>query len=184
MFFLVIFFSYLVLFFFSYFWVDLNLTLTSWGPINQILERFKWLGYFNRPLSSRLYLAIILLLVLIQIYLLFSHFIHRTSLKKLLLLAGAVVLISSLAYPFLSHDLFSYLFDAKIIWHYRQNPYQYSPDHFASDPWLRFMHWTHRTCPYGPVWLGYTLIPAIFSFGRFIINFYCLKLLNGLFFFV
>ena len=181
---LTILFAYFLLFIFSYFWVDLNLTLTSWAPANQVLSWVQNLGYFNRPLSSRLYLVVVLLLVLVQIYLLFSNRFQKTPLKKLLLLAGGVVLVASLAYPFLSHDLFSYLFDAKIIWHYQQNPYQYSPDHFASDPWLRFMHWTHRTCPYGPAWLGYTLIPALFSFGRFIINFYGLKLFNGLVFFL
>lgn len=175
--------AYFLLLFLSYFWVDLNLTLVSWGPVNQILEKLKWLGYFNRPLSSRLYLAIILLLVLIQIYLLFSRFIYKASLKKLFLLAGGVILITSLAYPFLSYDLFSYLFDAKIIWHYQKNPYQHSPDQFTPDPWLRFMRWTHRTAPYGPIWLAYTLLPAVFSFGRFILNFYGLKLLGGLVFF-
>ncbi|MDD3679557.1 MAG: hypothetical protein PHX72_01735 [Candidatus Shapirobacteria bacterium] len=181
---LVILSSYFLLFVLSYFWVDLNLTLISWGPGNQVLERLKWLGYFNRPLSSRLYLAIILLLVLIQIYLLFSRLIYRESLRKLLILAGAVILLCSLAYPFLSHDIFSYLFDAKIVWHYQKNPYLYSPDQFTGDSWLRFMHWTHRTTPYGPIWIIYSLLPALFSFGRFVLNFYGLKLLNGLVFFL
>jgi hypothetical protein len=176
--------AYFLLFILSYFWVDLNLTLVSWGPVNQVLEGLKWLGYFNRPLSSRLYLVIILILTLIQVYLLFSRFIDRTGLRKLFLLAGGVVLIASLSYPFLSHDLFSYLFDAKIIWHYQQNPYHHPPNEFSADPWLRFMHWTYRTAPYGPVWLFYSLLPAVFSFSRFILNFYGLKLLNGLVFFV
>lgn len=176
--------SYLLLLVFSYFWVDFNLTLISWEPISQFLERFQHLGYFNRPLFSRFYLIIVILLVLIQIYLLFSRFIYKTSLKKLLLLAGAVILISCLAYPFLSYDIFSYLFDAKIIWYYQENPYLFAPDHFSSDPWLRFMRWTHRVAPYGPIWLIYSLLPAVFSFGRFILNFYGLKLLGGLVFFI
>jgi len=176
--------AYFLLFIFSYFWVDLNLTLVSWEPVNQVLEGLKRLGYFNRPLSSRLYLIIILLLISIQVYLLFSRFVSKTSLKKLFLLAGGVALIACLSYPFLSHDIFSYLFDAKIIWHYQQNPYQHSPAEFGHDPWLRFMHWTHRTAPYGPVWLLYTLLPALFSFGRFSLNFYILKLVNGLVFFL
>jgi len=46
------------------------------------------------------------------------------------------------------------------------------------------MHWTHRTCPYGPTWLVYTLMPGLVSFGRFVINFYGLKLFNGLVFFL
>ncbi|MBP8591009.1 hypothetical protein KBI33_00885 [Candidatus Shapirobacteria bacterium] len=175
--------SYLALFFLSYCWVDPNLTLTSWEPLNQILEQFKHFGYTNPSLSSRLYLLIITILFLEQIYLLFSHLLSKAERKKLLLLAAAVIFLAALSYPFLSHDLFSYLFDAKIIWHYQKNPYLFSPNQFASDPWLRFTHWTHRTTPYGPVWLAYSLLPAIFSFGHFALNFYGLKLLNGLVFF-
>jgi len=175
--------SYLALFFFSYCWIDPNLTLTSWEPLNQILEQFKHFGHTNSSLSSRLYLLIMTILFLGQVYLLFSHFLFRAERKKLLLLAAAVIFLAAFSYPFLSHDLFSYLFDAKIVWHYQKNPYRFSPDQFAPDPWLRFIHWTHRSMPYGPVWLAYSLLPAIFSFGRFIINFYGLKLLNGLVFF-
>jgi hypothetical protein len=123
-------------------------------------------------------------LFLSQLWFLFSPALKKISRKQLLILAGIVVFLASLSYPFLSHDIFSYLFDAKIIWHYQQNPYQYSPNEFGADPWLRFMHWTHRTTPYGPVWLLYTLLPALFSFGRFSLNFYILKLLNGLVFFL
>jgi hypothetical protein len=175
--------SYLALFFFSYCWIDPNLTLTSWEPLNQVLEQFKHFGHTNSSLSSRLYLLIMTVLFLGQAYLLFSHFLLRAERKKLLFLAAAVIFLAAFSYPFLSHDLFSYLFDAKIVWHYQKNPYRFSPDQFASDPWLRFTHWTHRSMPYGPVWLAYSLLPAIFSFGRFIINFYGLKLLNGLVFF-
>ena len=175
--------SYLALFFFSYCWIDPNLTLTSWEPLNQILEQFKHFGQANPSLSSRLYLLIMTVLFLGQIYLLFSHLLLKAERKKLLLLATAVIFLAALSYPFLSHDLFRYLFDAKIIWHYQKSPYRFPPNQFASDPWLRFIHWTHQTTPYGPAWLAYSLLPAIFSFGRFIINFYGLKLLNGLVFF-
>ena len=181
---ILILFPYCLLFVLSYFWVDLNLTLISWSPANQLINTLKQLGYFNRPLSSRFYLAIIAFLFLIQIYLLFSRFIHRAKLKKLFLLAGIVVLIASLTYPFLSSDIFTYLFNSKIIWHYQQNPYLHSPQEFAPDHWLRFTHWTHKTTPYGPIWLIYALVPAAFSFSRFILNFYGLKLLNGLIFFM
>jgi len=118
-----------------------------------------------------------------QLYLLFSNFLQKQPFKKLLVLAGIIVLLGSLSYPFLSHDIFNYLFDAKIVWRYHQNPYLQAPQSFSGDHWLRFMHWVHRTCPYGPIWLLYTLIPGLLSFGKFVINFYGLKLLNGLLFF-
>jgi len=73
------------------------------------------------------------------------------------ILIGVGLLFS---YPFLSHDLFNYLFDAKIVTFYHQNPYILKALDFPSDPWLRFMHWTHRTYPYGPSFLFLTLVPS------------------------
>ena len=175
--------SYLFLFIFSYLWVDFNLSLTHYPFLVNFLDKFQHWGYFNRFLSAKIYLGLLIILFGSQLYLLFSNFLQKQSLKKLLVLAGIVVLLGSLSYPFLSHDIFNYLFDAKIIWHYRQNPYLRTPQSFSGDHWLRFMHWVHRTCLYGPIWLLYTLIPGLLSFGKFVINFYGLKLLNGLLFF-
>ena len=177
------FFSYLSFFAFSYLWVDFNLSLTHWPLLVHFLDKFQHWGYFHRPLSAKIYLGLLLLLFGGQLYLLFSDFLKRQPIRKLLIWAGFTTMIVALAYPFLSYDIFSYLFDAKIIWHYHQNPYFYAPNHFAGDPWLRFMRWTHRTCPYGPVWLLYTLAPGFLSLGKFVFNLYFLKIFNGLLFF-
>jgi len=66
---------------------------------------------------------------------------------------------------------------------YGKNPYLYKALDFSSDPWLRFMHWTHRTYPYGPVFLLITLVPSFFSFGKFIISFFLFKI-TWLFFYL
>jgi len=174
--------SYFFLFIFSYLWVDFNLSLTHYPFLVNFLDKFQHWGYFNRSLSAKIYLGLLLLLFSIQLYLFFSGFLKKQSLKKLLVLAGAVTLIASLSYPFLSADIFHYLFDAKIIGYYHQNPYLYSPNSFPGDSWLRFTHWVHLPTPYGPTWLLYSLIPFAFSLGKFILNFYGLKLLNGLLF--
>jgi hypothetical protein len=44
------------------------------------------------------------------------------------------------------------------------------------------MHWTHRTYPYGPVWLLLTLVPSFLSFGKFILAFLFFKSLYLFFF--
>ena len=174
--------SYFFLFVFSYLWVDFNLTIISQPFLANFLDKFQHWGYFNRSLSVKVYLGLLLLLFSIQLYLLFSGFLKKRSLKTLLVFAGIIALIASLSYPFLSHDIFHYLFDAKIIGHYHQNPYSHSPNSFPDDPWLRFTHWVHLPTPYGPTWLLYSLIPFALSLGKFTLNFYGFKLLGGLLF--
>jgi hypothetical protein len=124
------------------------------------------LGYFHRDTSWGIYLALIIIGFIF-------HFIFIGNHKKydpfsISILVGAGLLVS---YPFLSHDLFNYLFDAKIVTFYHQNPYILKALDFPLDPWLRFMHWTHRTYPYGPSFLLLTLIPSVLSFGKFILSF-------------
>lgn len=67
----------------------------------------------------------------------------------------SIILLFS--YNAFSYDLFNYLFDARIVTLYHQNPYLYKALDYPMDPWINFMRWTHRTYPYGPVWLGLTV---------------------------
>ena len=92
---------------------------------------------------------------------------------KLALVIGIVSLIS---YPFLSHDFFNYMFDAKILTFYGKNPYLFRALDFPADGWIRFMHWTHRVYPYGPTFLPITLIPSLLSVGKFILSLFFFKL--------
>jgi len=97
-------------------------------------------------------------------------------------IALITAIITLLSYPFLSHDFFNYLFDAKILTFYHKNPYFYKALDFPNDPWLRFMHWTHRTYPYGPVFLLISLVPSFLAFGKFVLNFFFFKLMFVLFY--
>lgn len=92
---------------------------------------------------------------------------------KLALIIG---LVSLVAYPFLSHDFFNYMFDAKILTFYGKNPYLFRALDFSADHWTRFMHWTHRVYPYGPTFLPITLIPSFLSGGKFILSLFFFKL--------
>jgi len=73
------------------------------------------------------------------------------------------------------------MFDARIVTTYAQNPYVHSALDFPGDLWTRFMHWTHRTYPYGPIWLLLTLPFSILGFGKFTLTFFAFKLMFTIF---
>lgn len=162
--------SFLTLF--SYNQVDPNITFIN----HQIWTSFRnymveW-GYYRRDITSAVYLITVILL-----FLLYRYGVKKIKIEPLrvAIIIGGILLLS---YPFLSHDFFNYLFDAKIFTVYGANPYTTKPGDFPADEWLRFMHWTHRTYPYGPVFLVLSFIPLFASFGKFVLAFGFFKLMN------
>jgi len=155
---------------YSYSLIDVNITFFNhkyWTAFRNVMVD---LGYNQRELSSFIYVVFIITLFGFFIYFIRNH--EKFSPIKLALITGFLLLFS---YPFLSHDLFNYIFDAKIVTAYHQNPYLMRPQDFPFDPWLRFMHWTHRTYPYGPSFLIITLLPSLIAGGKFILNFIFFK---------
>lgn len=163
----------ILLFLYSYGFVDLNLTLSS----NPILFRFvTWaqhLVYFNRPLSLKVFVVLIVLLYLLYLLTLFLlRSLKSFPWRFVILLA----LILALSYPMLSSDVFKYLFSAREILVYHANPYLITPDTFPDDTWIRFMRWVHTTTPYGPVFTGLTIPYYLLGFGKFVPTLYLFKL--------
>ncbi len=139
------------------------------------------IGYFNRPQASLIYILFIVFaftLFLCNLWLFFSNKIGLTYLKYSSI-SNVIILI--FAYPFLSSDIFNYIFDAKILVTYNLNPYTHKALDFPSDDWIRFMRWTHRYSPYGPLWLIYSLVPFTFGFGKFILTLFSFKIFIGVF---
>ena len=169
----------LVLTIYSYSLVDPNLTLINSPIWTSFRNTLVYLGYYQRQWSWIIYLLLIIILFLFYSY--FVKQFKKFNPLKLSFLIGGVLLVS---YPFLSHDFFNYLFDAKIVTFYFKNPYFYKALDFPADPWLRFMHWTHNTYPYGPSFLLVTLIPSFFAFGKFILNFVFFKITWFVFYFL
>src|SRR3989344_8477777 len=101
---------------YSYSLVDLNLTLFNNNLWNNFRGFIIQIGYFNRGLSTTIFLSGII--ILYCLYLLVKKI--KPDPIKLALVIG---LVSLIAYPFLSHDFFNYMFDAKILTFYRKNPY-------------------------------------------------------------
>lgn len=167
-------------FLYSYTQIDLSLTFSRIDFLRQIVKSFQYIGYFNRPLSA--FIFIFLIILLINLYLGFlimvkTRHISAKSIWKLILITAVVLAFSYNAY---SYDLFNYIFDAKIITHYFQNPYLQKALDYPGDPMLSFMHWTHRTYPYGPVWLVLTVPLSFIGFNFFIPTFFFFKLLMAL----
>lgn len=164
---------------YSYALIDVNLTLINnkyWTSFRNMMVDF---GYFHRDQSAIVFLIFIILLFIFNWYFIKQY--KKINILLLTLITGGILLFS---YPFLSHDLFSYIFDAKIVTQYHQNPYLMRPQDFPGDQWLRFLHWTHRTYPYGPTFLVTTLIPSFFAGTKFILQFLFFKLMFVIFYFL
>lgn len=165
---------------FSYSQIDLNLTLSSF-PIYQVLQnQLIQLGYFNRKLSAAIY--ILFLILLFGFYIFFIKLVRekklsQTHIRKLVIIAAVILLFS---YPAFSHDIFNYIFDTRILITHKSNPYQFTALDFPQDLWTRFMRWTHRTYPYGPLWIPITIPFYLLGFGKFTLTLFWYKFLAAL----
>lgn len=163
------------LFFYSFTQIDLGLTLSR-VSIWQTAERFfKDIGYFQRPLSAYIFIGIVLLLF--TFYLLILQLVRNKKISKkgIWVLIITITAILTFSYNAFSYDLFNYIFDAKIVTYYHQNPYMHKALDYLSDPMLSFMHWTHRLYPYGPVWIGLTVPLSLLGLQLFLPTFFLFK---------
>lgn len=163
------------LFLYSFTQVDLGLTLTKLSVWQSAQHFLQSIGYFDRPLSTNLYIAVIVLLF--SFYFLFLYFAsnNKISKKQVWILIIGITLILFSSYNAFSYDLFNYIFDAKIVTAYNLNPYEHKALDFPNDPMLSFMHWTHRTYPYGPVWLALTVPLSFLGLQFFLVTFFLFK---------
>jgi len=165
---------------YSFTQVDLSLTLSQVSIWQGIQKFFQYIGYFNRPLSTYIFLVIVA--SMFALYGLTLRLVHKNLIerKTVLKIVISLAVILFLAYNAFSYDLFNYIFDAKILAHYGQNPYEHKALDYSGDPMLSFMHWTHRVYPYGPIWLLITVPIYFIGFGYFLVTFYLFKLLMAL----
>ncbi|MBP9690608.1 hypothetical protein KBD81_00860 [Candidatus Woesebacteria bacterium] len=157
---------------YSYALIDPNLTLISHPLWAAFREPFVQLGYHARPTSWMIFIILTILLWGAYLYIR-RHHSKRDPFKIALVIGG----ICFFSYPFLSHDFFNYLFDAKMLTYYGVNPYLHVGLDFPNDEWLRFMHWVHRPYPYGPTFLPLTLVPSFLAMGKFFLNYVFFKVM-------
>ncbi len=167
----------IALFLYSFTQVDLSLTLSRLSIYQTTGKLFQYIGYFQRPLSAQLYIVILLLLFGFYFFFLAVAKRNLISKKQLWGVIIATSAILTFSYNAFSYDLFNYIFDAKIITHYGQNPFLHKALDFPGDPMLSFMRWTHRVYPYGPTWLGLTVPLSFIGMNIFLPTFFLFKML-------
>lgn len=167
----------LLLAIFSYTQIDLNLTFINWKLYLDIQQQLIYLGYYQRVINANFVTLLFFLMTLSYLVVLFLFFHEKLKplqLKALIFITAGVLFFS---YNAFSHDFFNYMFDAKIFTTYGLNPYEHKALDFPNDDWIRFMHWVHRDYPYGPTWLGLTIIPSFLGFGKFLATYFLFKML-------
>ncbi len=167
---------------FSFTQVDLSLTLTSEGTIPQIQRSLQYIGYFMRPISAGIFISILLLLFITYIFSIWATVKEKISRKSLYIVVTTAAFVLSFSYSALSYDIYNYIFDAKIVTIYNENPYEKKALDYPEDPMLSFMHWTHRTYPYGPTWLVATVPLSYAGMGNFIPTFFLFRLFSAIVF--
>lgn len=162
---------------YSFFLIDPNITFFNNPLWSRFLEFVLQIGYYQRNLSWQIYVILIGLLTAFHIF-----FIRKYKQFNAVKIAFLIACLLMVSYPFLSHDFLKYMFDARILTYYHQNPYLMRPVDFSYDPWLRFMQWIEQPFRYGPIFLLIIIIPSFLSMGKFLLSFIFLKITFMLFY--
>jgi len=161
---------------FSYALLDLNLTLTSFNPYLWLQKKMRWWGYSYRPQATMVFIILSLLLFAIYFFL-----ARQISQKKALFLAVTSGLILVLAYPAFSHDIFNYIFNAKMVVLWGADPHRQTAIEF-SDPMLDFMRNVHTPAPYFYGWTIISLLPFLMGLNRIFLELITFKFFSLAFF--
>jgi hypothetical protein len=173
--------SYILLlvgfFIYSFTQVDLSLTLSKLSVYQTAEKYLQYVGFFQRPLSTAIFIVMVSLLFIFYCVFLYLAKKGQLKLKTLSILTILTVVILVFSYNAFSYDLFNYIFDARIVSHYHLNPYVHKPSDLFNDPMLNFMRWTHRFYPYGPSWLILTVPLTFIGMDYFLPTFFLFKIL-------
>lgn len=163
---------------FSYSLTDPNLIITSWSPYWNF-QLWMWQTFFNNAQLLTITYSIIISLFFV-IYLIGFRFFkrHKQSFDKKIilkfLLAFSPLLLS---YNALSHDVFNYMFNAKMVTVFKANPHVKTALDFYYDDWTRFMHNTHTPAPYGYGWTIFSILPYLLGFNKFLPTWFIFKII-------
>lgn len=163
---------------FSYVLVDTNLVLSS-NPVYWNFQQWLWRVFLPKSELLALVFGVLTFLLFVSYFgLLLSLRQKPFSKKELLGVLVLLVIPFFLAHNALSHDIFNYIFNAKMVVKYHANPHTTFPGSFSDDLWTRFMHNTHGYSPYGYVWTAVGVLPYLVGFGKFLPTFVSFKLLT------
>jgi len=138
-------------------------------------KSLQYLGFYQRPLSTVIFILIISLLFIFYFSFLYLAKKRPAQAQTLAILTIITAVILGLSYNAFSYDLFNYIFDARIVSHYHLIHI------FIKRRILRatnayFMRWTHRFYPMAK--LAHSDCPLTFiGMNYFLPTFFLFKLL-------
>jgi len=166
----------------SYGLVDPNLVLIN-HPIYWQFQTWMWQTFYhNSLLLTQMYLLVTTAWFVIFIFLvvMLRRQGQASAFFQPKILGCYLIMIFPLffAYNALSHDVFNYIFNAKMVIVYGVDPHQEVALSYADDDWTRFMHNTHTPAPYGYGWTALSLLPFVVGGGKFITTWLAFRLFN------
>lgn len=151
---------------FSYSFTDPNLVLVTL-PWYWSFQSWMWQNVFaNKVILVSVYGSLIIVLFVLYLWiirLLKKHTEQRVE-RTQILIYGLVIACLLFSYNALSHDVFNYIFNAKLAVVYQEDPHVATALQYSGDDWTRFMHNTHTQAPYGYGWTLLSFVP--FSLGN------------------
>lgn len=164
---------------FSYSLTDPNLVLSSWSPYWNF-QQWMWQTFFsNAQLLTHTYMVLVTL-SLLSWWGLVQSLPQKVSRKSILVMCLLLCVPLFFSYNALSHDVFNYIFNAKMVLVYHDDPHVHVALDHASDLWVRFMHNTHTPAPYGYGWTVFSLLPYALGMNKFVITWLIFRSLNVL----
>lgn len=164
---------------FSYGFLDPNLSLSS-NPIFAYFQSpLSYLVYHNRSVATAVFFLIVLSLFFS--YACFLRFGEKFFIrwKRLLLVVIASAMILVFSYPALTYDLFNYITTAKVTFTHRENPYLVMPIEIPNEPNLAFTRAANKVALYGPVWILLTAVGHYLGGGDVWRTIIAFKLMNA-----
>ncbi len=173
----VLFFIVLVLYsVFSYILTEPNLVLSS-HPTYWNFQLYMWERFYGNPqFITGVFVFLVLMMFLCYLWIIFKLKERKIEFKlniesNYLWAYKALLLPLFFSYNALSHDIFNYLFNAKMVLVYGYNPHiKTALDFINIDSWVRFMHNIHTTAPYGYGWTALSLIPSFLGQEKFLLT--------------
>ena len=158
---------------------DRNLQLLSFSPF-VTFQSFMW--SMTSVTSTILFIVLIVSLFFVYAFLIQNKEMQHNFLtnKKVLLLFTISLIALTFSSNALSHDIFNYIFNAKMVLVYNVDPHVHIALEFFEDLWLRFMHNVHTPAPYFYGWTALSLIPALIGFNKFFLIWSSFKLWNAI----
>lgn len=153
---------------FSYSLTDPNLVLSNWPPYWSF-QTWMWQTFFHNPVLLSMSFAVVMSVLFLSFLAMVAQLFRVAQpFKWLVAFLMAAVMPLLLSYNALSHDVFNYIFNAKMVMVYHANPHVHVALDFAQDDWVRFMHNTHTPAPYGYTWTIFSLLPYAAGLNKFV----------------